>query len=153
MFFGRMRELEILESMYTKRGFELLVLYGRRRIGKTTLISQFIQGKPAIFFSAQEANDKMNLETFSRLLYQFFGLEKAGLPAFDNWNSAFLFLAEKTGDKRMILVIDEFPYAVGANKGLKSIMQNIIDHKLKKLNLLIILSGSQIGFMENEANV
>jgi AAA+ ATPase superfamily predicted ATPase len=150
MFFGRMKELETLESLYKKRGFELLVLYGRRRIGKTTLILQFIQGKPAIFFSAQEANDKMNLEMFSKLLYQFFGLGRAGLPAFENWNSAFLFLAEKVRDKRLILVIDEFPYAVGANKGLKSVLQNIIDHSFRKLNLFIILCGSQIGFMENE---
>jgi AAA+ ATPase superfamily predicted ATPase len=96
MFFGRLKELEILEQMYKKRRFELLVLYGRRRIGKTTLISQFIRDKPAIFFSAQEANDKMNLEIFSKLLYQFFGMAKAGLPAFTDWNSAFLFLAEKT---------------------------------------------------------
>jgi AAA+ ATPase superfamily predicted ATPase len=150
MFFGRMREQEILEKMYNKSGFALLVVYGRRRIGKTTLISQFIKGKPAIFFSAQESNDRINLETFSRLLYQFFDMEKAGLPAFENWNGAFLFLAEKARDKRLILVIDEFPYAVGANKGLKSILQNVIDHVLNKLNLFIILCGSQIGFMENE---
>jgi len=150
MFFGRIKELETLENLYKKRGFEMLVLYGRRRIGKTTLISQFIRGKPAIFFSAQEANDKLNLEMFSKLLYQFFGMENAGLPAFGNWNGAFLFLAEKTRDKRIILVIDEFPYAVGANRGLKSILQNTIDHQFKNLNLLIILSGSQIGFMENE---
>jgi AAA+ ATPase superfamily predicted ATPase len=150
MFFGRMKEQETLEKLYKKRGFELLVLYGRRRIGKTTLISQFIRGKPAIFFSAQEANDKMNLETFSRLLYQFFGLAKAGLPAFTDWNSAFLFLAEKARKKRLILVFDEFPYAVGANKGLKSVLQNVIDHHFRTLNLFIILSGSQIGFMENE---
>jgi AAA+ ATPase superfamily predicted ATPase len=150
MFFGRIKEQEILESMYQKRGFEMLVLYGRRRIGKTALISQFIKGKPAIFFSAQEANDRMNLETFSRQLYRFFGLAGAGLPAFENWNGAFLFLAEKARDKRLILVIDEFPYAVGANKGLKSVLQNVIDHTLNKSNLFIILCGSQIGFMENE---
>jgi AAA+ ATPase superfamily predicted ATPase len=150
MFFGRMKELDTLETMYKKRGFELLVLYGRRRIGKTTLISQFIRDKSAIFFSAQEANDKMNLEVFSKLLYQFFGMVGTGLPAFTDWNSAFLFLAEKARYRRLILVFDEFPYAVGANKGLKSILQNTIDHVFKKLNLFIILSGSQIGFMENE---
>jgi len=138
MFFGRMKELEILEKMYKKSGFELLVLYGRRRIGKTTLISHFIRDKPAIFFSAQEANDKINLQIFSGLLYQFFGLEKAGLPAFLDWNSAFLFLAEKIGNKRLIFVFDEFPYAVGANKGLKSVLQNVIDHKFKELNLFIL---------------
>jgi AAA+ ATPase superfamily predicted ATPase len=150
MFFGRTKELEILEKMYKKRSFELLVLYGRRRIGKTTLISQFIRDKPAIFFSALEANDKMNMEIFSRLLYQFYGLSKAGLPAFTDWNSAFLFLAEKTREKRLVLVFDEFPYAAAANKGLKSVLQNAIDHMFRKLNLFIILSGSQIGFMENE---
>jgi len=150
VFFGRIKELEILEKLYKKQGFELLVLYGRRRIGKTTLISHFIQGKPAIFFSAQEANDKINLEIFSKLLFQFFGLEKSGLPAFTDWNSAFLFLAEKARNKRLIVVFDEFPYAAGANKGLKSILQNVIDHKLKETNIFIILSGSQISFMENE---
>ena len=150
MFFGRMRELETLERLYKKRSFELLVLYGRRRVGKTTLISHFIQDKPAIFFSAQEANDTINLRIFSELLYQFFGLGASGLPAFSDWNSAFLFLAEKVRHKRLILVFDEFPYAAGANKGLKSVLQNAIDHKFKQSNLFMILSGSQIGFMENE---
>ncbi|MCL2792033.1 MAG: ATP-binding protein [Spirochaetaceae bacterium] len=150
MFFGRKKELETLEKLYKKHSFELLVLYGRRRIGKTTLLSHFIQDKPAIFFSAQEANDKINLQIFSELLYQFFGLGNTGLPAFADWNSAFYFLAEKAHNRRLILVFDEFPYAAGANKGLKSILQNAIDHKFIKLNLFIILSGSHIGFMENE---
>jgi len=150
MFFGRAKELEIMENMYKKHSFELLVLYGRRRIGKTTLISHFIQDKPAIFFSAQEANDVINLKIFSEQIYQFFELESAGLPAFTDWNNAFTFLAEKARTKRFILVFDEFPYAVGANKGLKSILQNVIDHKLKDSNIFIILSGSHIGFMENE---
>jgi len=150
MFFGRMKELEIMENMYKKRGFELLVLYGRRRIGKTTLISHFIQDKPSIFFSAQEANDVINLKIFSELIYQFFELQNSGLPAFTDWNSAFLFLADKARNKRLILVFDEFPYAAGANKGLKSILQNVIDHKFKESNIFIILSGSHIGFMENE---
>ena len=148
MFVGRVRELETLETLYKKHGFEMLILYGRRRIGKTTLISQFIRDKPAIFFSAQEANDKINLQIFSGLLHQFFGLK--GLPAFSDWNNALLFLAEKAGNKRLVLVFDEFPYTAGANKGLRSVLQNIIDHKFSKLNLFIILSGSQIGFMENE---
>jgi len=150
MFFGRLKELELMENLYKKRGFEMLVLYGRRRIGKTTLISHFIKDKPAIFYSAQEANDLINLKIFSETIYQFFGLSSSGLPAFTDWNNAFLFLAEKAKNKRIILVFDEFPYAVGANKSLKSILQNVIDHKLKDSNIFIILSGSHIGFMENE---
>jgi len=150
MFFGRVKELETMERLYKKRGFEMLVLYGRRRIGKTTLISHFTKDKPAIFFSAQEANDAINLKIFSDLIFQFFGLENSGLPAFVDWNNAFIFLADKARNKRFILVFDEFPYAVGANKELKSILQNVIDHKLKESNIFIILSGSHIGFMENE---
>jgi len=149
MVVGRNEELNIMEKLYNKRTFEMLVLYGRRRIGKTTLISHFIKDKPAIFFSAQEANDKINLEIFSKLLYQFFE-EAAGLPSFSDWNSAFLYLGEKSKNKRVILVIDEFPYAAGANKGLKSILQNVIDHNFKNSSLFIILCGSHIGFMENE---
>jgi AAA+ ATPase superfamily predicted ATPase len=149
IFVGRAQELDTLEKMYNKGGFEMLVMYGRRRIGKTTLLSKFIENKPAIFFSAQEANDKMNLEIFSGLLYRFFEAAE-GRPAFTDWNSAFLYLAEKVRGRRLILVFDEFPYAVGANKGLKSILQNVIDHAFKNLDLFIILSGSQIGFMENE---
>jgi len=150
MFFGRYKELQTIEKLYKKSGFEMLVLYGRRRIGKTTLISHFIHDKPAIFFSAQEANDVINLKIFSELIYKFFEMDKSGLPAFIDWNSAFLFLAEKAQKKRIILVFDEFPYAVGANKELKSILQNAIDHKLKNANIFLILSGSHISFMENE---
>ena len=149
MVFGRDEELGIMEKLYKNRTFEMLILYGRRRIGKTTLISHFIKEKPAIFFSAQEANDKTNLDIFSKLLYQFFE-ESAGLPAFSDWNSAFVYLGEKSKTRRIVLIIDEFPYAAGANKSLKSILQNVIDHQLKKSNLFIILCGSHIGFMENE---
>ena len=66
MFVGRDKELASLEKLYQKEKFQMVVLYGRRRMGKTTLITRFIEGKPAIFFTAQEANDKLNLEEFSK---------------------------------------------------------------------------------------
>lgn len=149
MFVGRDKELASLEKLYQKEKFQMVVLYGRRRMGKTTLITRFIEGKPAIFFTAQEANDKLNLEEFSKKVYQFFSIpETAG--AFHNWNAAFDFLADRAKEKRFILAFDEFPYAAYANRALASILQNAIDHKFKDTGLYIILCGSQISFMENE---
>lgn len=74
MFIGREQELETLNALWEKQTFQMVVLYGRRRIGKTTLISQFLKNKPGLFFSAQEANDRMNLEMFSRKIYRYFNI-------------------------------------------------------------------------------
>lgn len=138
-----------MERLYAKEKFQMVVLYGRRRIGKTTLINKFIQDKPAIFFTAQEANDKMNLQEFSRKIYHFFELPMT-TGVFPSWNDAFLFLAEKAKERRFVLAFDEFPYAAYENRSLCSVLQNMIDHELKETGLYLILCGSQISFMENE---
>ncbi|MCL2046027.1 MAG: ATP-binding protein [Oscillospiraceae bacterium] len=149
MFIGREAELRTLEKLYLEGSFQMVVLYGRRRVGKTTLISQFLSDKPSIFFTAQEVNDSLNLRQLSRRVYEFFGIpESAG--AFDSWISAFEFLSEKAKEHQFVLAFDEFPYAVNANRALKSILQTAIDHSLKETSLFLILCGSQIGFMENE---
>lgn len=148
MFVGRENELKTLEDLYKKNNYQMIVMYGRRRVGKTTLISKFIENKPSIFFSAQEANDKLNIELFSKKIFEFFNMKSSAY--FDAWNDAFEFIADKAKSERFILVIDEFPYAAEENKSLRSIIQNIIDHKLKDTNIFIILCGSQISFMENE---
>lgn len=149
MFVGRHEELNTLEKLYAKNTFQLVVMYGRRRVGKTTLIHHFAADKPAIVFMAQEANDKMNLELFSIQVYRFFGLPES-VGAFVDWNAAFQFLSEKAEKNRFILVIDEFPYAAEENRSLKSILQNFIDHKFKHTGIFIILCGSHMSFMENE---
>jgi AAA+ ATPase superfamily predicted ATPase len=127
----------------------MVVMYGRRRIGKTTLISEFIADKPALFFTAQEANDSLNLSRFSKKIYAFSGVpESAG--AFQNWNDAFSFLGNKAKEGRFVLAFDEFPYAASANRALKSILQSAVDHEFKNTGMFLILCGSQMGFMENE---
>lgn len=149
VFIGRNREIETLEKLYRKNSYQMVVIYGRRRVGKTTLISKFVEGKAAVFFSAQEANDKINLALFSKKIFEHFGVSPT-FSAFGTWNDAFEFIAEKARANRFILAIDEFPYAAEANRSLKSILQNSIDHQLKNTNIFIILCGSQISFMENE---
>ena len=85
MFIGREHELNKLQQLYREDKFQMVVLYGRRRIGKTTLISKFIEDKPAIFFTAQEANDAINLAAFSRKVYRFFGIPDS-TGSFSDWN-------------------------------------------------------------------
>ena len=149
MFIGREIELAALNKLYKEKTFQMVVLYGRRRIGKTTLIAEFISDKPAIFFTAQEVNDTLNLRRFSKQIYSFFDMpETAG--AFDSWNDALEFLAAKAKERQFVLAIDEFPYAAAANRSLKSIFQTTIDHGFKNTGLFLILCGSHMGFMENE---
>jgi len=149
MFIGRDKELATLQELYYQKKFQMVVMYGRRRVGKTTLISKFLEDKPGIFYTAQEANDNINLAEFSRKVYRFFGLP-ATTGAFTNWNFAFEFIAEKAKESQFILAFDEFPYAAAENKALKSVLQNIIDHQLKNTGLFLILCGSLVSFMESE---
>ena len=149
MFVGREQELTTLNKLYQEKTFQMVVMYGRRRIGKTTLISEFIANKPAIFFTAQEVNDALNLSQFSKKIYSFFDIPES-TGAFVNWNDAFAFLAKKAQDRRFILAFDEFPYAASANRSLKSVLQTAIDHDFKNTGLFLILCGSHMGFMENE---
>ena len=149
MFVGREKELDVLDKLYDENVFQMVVLYGRRRVGKTTLITEFISDKQAIFFTAQEANNALNLSLFSKKAYSFFGVpESAG--AFSSWYAAFEFLAEKAKQQRFVLAFDEFPYAVHADHSLKSVLQTVIDHSLKDTGMFVILCGSQMGFMESE---
>ena len=92
MFVGREQELSALDKLYEENTFQMVVLYGRRRVGKTTLIAEFISGKPSIFFTAQELNDTLNLRLFSDKVYAFFGVP-ASTGAFGSWHDAFTFIA------------------------------------------------------------
>ena len=148
MFIGRERELNKLNELYHKNGFQFPVIYGRRRVGKTALINKFIKDKDAIFFTGIESNAKQNLENFSRsvLSYADSALENTVFPSFQTALEYVFKLAEK---KRIILVIDEYPYVAKASKSLASTLQVLIDKNKDKSNLFLILCGSSMSFMEN----
>lgn len=149
MFIGREDELKDLNDLYESNSFEFVVMYGRRRVGKTTLISEFCKDKPAIFYVAQEHNDKMSLESFGDKILDYFGM-KEFMPRFQEWEMAFKYVGKMAEEKRIILVIDEFPYIATANKSLCSILQNVIDHYLKNTKIFLIVCGSSMSFIEKE---
>lgn len=149
MFVGRKRELDGLNKQYESGRFEMTIIYGRRRVGKTTLIKEFIKDKNALYFLSANASGDMNLKIFSEQLMQYFdpGLENASFPDFD---AAFRYLSRKSEDERMVLVIDEYPYLAESIEGMSSILQRAIDEYFSKGKLFIILCGSSMSFMENQ---
>lgn len=148
MFVGREQELADLNELYRQDRFQLFILYGRRRVGKTTLLSEFCKNKEAIFYSAEQSNSKLNLEKFSSLVFQFYG--ESNLEPFRSWENALIYIDNRQKDRRLILVLDEFPYLAKKNRALLSEFQHLIDHRLQHGRLFLILCGSYMGFMEKE---
>ena len=148
IFIGREKELTDLDELYAQNRFQLFVLYGRRRVGKTTLLNEFCKDKDSIFYSAEQSNNKLNLEKFSELVFIFFN--ERNLEPFSSWTNALSYIDEHQKNMRIVLVIDEFPYLVKKNKALLSELQHLIDHRLRNGNLFMVLCGSYMGFMEKE---
>lgn len=145
---GRKEELKQLETLYQSDKFEFLVMYGRRRVGKTTILQEFANKHKVIFFSAQEKNDALNLQDFSKSIQLYF--DNDFIAVFPSWKDAFSYISKKTGNQKTVLIIDEFPFIAEQNPSIKSILQHEIDHEWKKQNIFLILCGSSVSFMVND---
>ena len=148
MFIGRERELEELNRRYAQKEFQLFIMYGRRRVGKTTLLNEFCNDKNSIFFSAELSNARANLEKFSQVIFHHYG--DSSQENFTSVESAFTYIKERQGENRIIVVIDEFPYLAESEPSILSKLQHLIDFKLKESQMYLILCGSYMGFMERE---
>lgn len=149
MFIGRERELESLKEFYDKDGIGMTVIYGRRRIGKSTLIAEFVKDKKTIFYTATKVGKNRNLELFSRQVLDVFMPEVEGI-SFDTTEAVFDFINKNIGNEKIVLVIDELPYWAEKDDALLSVLQKYIDTVWKYKNLKLILCGSALSFMENK---
>jgi len=151
MFIDRDKELETLNNEYKRQGSSFTIIYGRRSVGKTTLISEFIKDKPSIFFYATEANIDYQLQLFTDLIIEF--LEKKYLKeiTFNTFEQLFLFLSENISKRKIVLAIDEYQHLAKLDKSFSSIVQKVWDNNLKKKNIHLILCGSAISMMRSEA--
>lgn len=149
MFIGRERELASLKEFYDKDGIGMTVIYGRRRIGKSTLITEFVKDKKTIFYTATKVGKNRNLELFSK---QVVDLLMPGLVdvCFNTTEAVFDFIDKNIGDEKVVLVIDELPYWAERDDALLSILQKYIDRVWNDKNLKIILCGSALSFMEKK---
>jgi AAA+ ATPase superfamily predicted ATPase len=148
-FIDRERELKSLEKFWQEKEAQLIVIYGKRRIGKTELIKHFIKNRSHIYFLAQKINEHENLKLLGEAIGGFFDDDFLAQRGFDNWRMCFEYL-KKHLQKRVVLVIDEFSYLAEANKGISSIFQAGWDEYLKDSNIFLILCGSSISMMEEE---
>ena len=149
MFIGRERELTYLSEFYEKDGVGMTVIYGRRRIGKSALISEFVRDKNAIFYTATKVGKERNLELFSERVAGVF-LPDVEDIRFNTIEAVFDFIAKNIQDEKLVLVIDELPYWAEKDEALLSVLQKYIDTKWHDKNIKIILCGSALSFMENK---
>lgn len=149
-FYCRENELRKLNKRYANDEFECIVIYGRRRVGKTALINEFCKDKPTIFFSALNTTGQENLESLSKAIMNYERPDEIGGPIFKNYDEALGEITRLSKKERVVFVIDEYPYLAKAKPVISAMFQHIIDHKWSESKLFFILCGSSMSFMENQ---
>ena len=149
-FYCRDEELRKLNKRYENGKFECVVIYGRRRVGKTALINEFCKDKPTIFFSALNTTGKENLEALSKAIMSFERPNAESSPEFTTYDAALDELTALSKEQRIVFVIDEYPYLAKAKPAISAMLQHIIDHKWTDSQMYLILCGSSMSFMESQ---
>ena len=148
MFLCRENELQKLNKRYFSDEFECIVIYGRRRVGKTALINEFCKDKKNIYFSALDTTPQENLKILSKSIYSCKNPNGSHAPKFESFDDAFTEITTMSEQERIVFVIDEYPYLAKAEKSISSRLQHLIDHVWSSHNIYLILCGSSMSFME-----
>lgn len=149
-FVDREQEMETLQSEYERDGSALVVLYGRRRVGKTTLISEFIKDKNALFFLASEEAEAQNRSEFKEKVAEFINSDLLRSADIKSWDVLFKSIMDTPFESKPVIVLDEFQYLGKANPAFPSIFQRIWEEVLKDRSVMVILCGSLISMMESQ---
>ena len=149
-FVDRELEMETLQNEYERDGSALVVLYGRRRVGKTTLISEFIKDKKALFFLASEEAESQNRNAFKEKVADFIDSDLLWSADIKSWDVLFKTIMDTPFDSKPVIVLDEFQYLGKANPAFPSIIQRIWEEILKDKSVMLILCGSLISMMESQ---
>lgn len=149
-FIDREEELFYLEEEYRRKDASLIILYGRRRVGKTALMSKFMSNKKAFYFLVTEESEAANRNSFKQMVADYTGNELLKMADVKEWLPLFQVLVNYRSEEKMVLMIDEFQYLGKANPAFPSIFQKIWDTMLKEQNVMVILCGSLISMMESQ---
>ncbi len=144
-FEDRDEQLDFLEKRYRTEGFECVIIYGRRRVGKTALVRKFISGKDHIYHLVNQEEKSVQLRRVVNSVYSKYGDVE---PRIDDWHEFFEYFT-KVVDEKIIFVLDEFPYLIEQKKSIPSLFQSFIDEHLLEKDMLLILCGSSISMMES----
>ena len=150
IFIGRTAELSFLEKLYNSRNFEMLILHGRRRVGKSYLLGHFagLHSENTVYFTGDKSSEKTNVKNFCDELNKVL---KAGdfLDSFEKWSDVYSFIKNTEIKERLVIIIDEFTYLYSSNPAYDSGLQIAIDTILKKKNIFLILCGSEVSVIED----
>lgn len=150
IFIGRKKELKLLEELYNSQKFEMLILRGRIKVGKSYLLNHFSKKyqNNTVFFTADKSAEKSNVKSFCEELNNVL---KFGtfLNLFETWKDVFSFFKDIELKQRLVIIIDEFTYLHSSNPAFDSILQNAIDRVLKQKNIFLILCGSEVSTIED----
>lgn len=146
-FIGRQKELSLLEDEWNKTNGRLIILYGRRRIGKTRLITEFTSNKNGIFYFAEDTSSHIQINRLQEKIAEFTRDEILRNLDIKDWDQLFGYLTRNCPTERFYLVIDEFSYLIKSDKSILSTLQKYWDTALSSSNIYIILSGSMLGLM------
>lgn len=149
-FIDRENELKFLTDEYERDASSLIILYGRRRVGKTELCSAFMKNKNALYFLVTEESEVQNRNNFKDKIADFCDNELLRSAKIDSWEILFKTLSENNSNDKLVLIIDEFQYLGKSTPAFPSIFQKIWDTILKGKNIMVILCGSLISMMESQ---
>ena len=142
--------MKTLEQEYKREGSSLVILYGRRRVGKTTLISEFIKNKNALFFLASEESEVQNRNAFKEKAAAFIKSDLLMDASVSSWDTIFKAIMDTSFDTKPVIVIDEFQYIGKSNPAFPSVFQRIWEEILRNKSVMVILCGSLISMMESQ---
>lgn len=147
-FINREAEIKFLEDKFVAKGGKFIIFYGRRRVGKTELITHFLKGKEAVYFLADTSSRLDQIRSFTRLLADYLKDDFLRSQPLTGWDMVFSYLSAL--DRKLIIVLDEYPCLVREDHSLSSIIQKHWDLSLRKKDCTLVLLGSSISFMENQ---
>ena len=150
MFAGRDNELKRLNSLYESKKFECVVLHGRRRVGKTTLLREFIKDKKAIYFSSQETCSIENLRSLTRTIKNYKRDESSQSWDSKDYIDTLEYLYRLARSERIVFIIDDYQFLTQSQKNISEIICRQIDQNLKYSRLMLIICGSSEPIMEKE---
>ena len=147
-FIGRAPELGFLNQAYKAPSAQLVILYGRRRVGKTALLREFARSKPALYYMATRLPEAQQLRELGEIAGIFFHDPLLAENGFRDWRQVLAYLARRP--EPFLFLLDEFPYLVEANPALASLWQKGWDEGLSASRAKVVLSGSSVAMMERE---
>ena len=146
-FHGRERQKKQIHKLFQSERQETILIYGRRRIGKSELIKQCLKETKirSIYFECKQTSELNNVESLAEIVSERFGYPQL---AYKGMEALLKFLYEKSWDEKVILVLDEYPYLRENVKGMDSILQALIDGNRDASGMKLILCGSYVDTMK-----